>query len=62
MEDLIKELRNGNEVYCEDCLLYVQENSKEGLCRKHTFIAEGFTVNLATVGAYADACIDFVKK
>ena len=62
MKDLIKELRKGNEVRCEDCLLYVTHTRSGGLCRKHTFITEDFTVDLAIVGVYDEACTDFVKK
>ena len=62
MKDLIKELRKGNEVCCEDCLLYVPRTRSKGLCRNHLFRMKNNYLDFAKVEPTDEACINFVKK
>ena len=67
MEDLIKELRKGNDVCCEDCLLYIPINKGvRGFCRKpYVLVDEDKGIPyMEPIWVYGDqdACTDFVKK
>jgi hypothetical protein len=62
MKDLIKELRKGNKVHCEDCFLYLAGGPKEGLCRRHIRITKNHFADFAKGEPSDDACADFVKK